>query len=124
MNYLVIKNVPISNLIERNSDNKLQWGEYGLCPVQIQRLQKDDSVIQGHIGFDGVNNVYTGDHVSIIAIKDDDKLQNKMAELQAKIDSNGIDGDSIEILDEADTDLTDLRSTVQTVRATAKAAFA
>lgn len=120
MKYLVIKNLPLVDLIERKPGGGLQWEAYGLCHIQIRRANTGTGIMQGHTEWDALEGDYSGDHVSILPIKDEDKLSAKMESLQLKVDTNGIDGDSVEIV--SDDDVIDgLRVSMKAARKAAKA---
>lgn len=103
MEYLLIKNIPIAALIDRKSGGGMKWVNFGFNANQITRL-----CAQGDDG--------SGNFLSLIPINDLDKLNSKWDYLQNKVDTNGIEDDSIEIVDEDSDEYIEAKALIEAAR--------
>jgi len=103
MKYALIKNVPLGSLLDRDkSTGMVNWRKYGFNPDDVRRttVQGDDS---------------EANYTSIIPISNQALFDSKLSELQAKIDTNKYENDSITVIEEAEKETR--KTDVETIRA-------
>jgi hypothetical protein len=92
MKYLMIKNIPIVNLMVRKAQGGINWEKYGLNPNDIRRMQ-----VQGKD-----NNE---DYVTLLPISDEAILNNYINDFQNYAENTAFENDEISIIEQEEFEL-------------------